>query len=271
MKKERFAKDWLFLYSVALVFAAGTFLAQFFYIYSITDIAIQKQLIVRYCESLLYTAGFCTLIITPIAILYQNNQKKYEFPIWQFKLRYNFYGFFILLILLYGIYLLYKFDLSIKIIDFLAAVLAVYLVYSFQAKLVVYGCPAWKHPTTTTNIIAGVVKAGVVVLILLMNVQNIAWFILAVLIFEILVIFARFKFLNSYSLESRQTSRLLLTRYNILFGARMIVGLFIPLVYAGYSLIGQIQSLRFIAIFLALGELIERYLFVYAAAPEGSK
>lgn len=268
MNQDRFAKDWLFLFSVTLIFAGGFFLTVFFYVFSSVGQENFIYMQQTYYNSLLYVAGFCTLILAPVAVLLRLNQAKSAPLPWQKKLTVSFYGFLLMQLIFYVLYLANKYGSPLKWLDLIAAVLMIYLIYSFQHNLTRYGYPAWKHITTPLNIAAGIAKAGICALILIFDVEAISTIILILLVFEMAVIISRFRFLNRYSLESHQTSRLLLMRYSILFGARIIVGLFIPLVYVIYTYIGQIESFQFIAIFLIFGELIERFLFVYSAVPQ---
>ncbi|MGD9899216.1 MAG: hypothetical protein AB7T22_08835, partial [Calditrichaceae bacterium] len=206
-----------------------------------------------------------------VGILYRSNVEKLIRFEWAIKLRSTFYGFGVLILLMYGFYLFHKAGISIKIGELAAAGFAVYLFYKFQDALIKNGLPAWRHPTTATNILAGLAKTGISALIWVFSgpeMQNfIANMILTVLLLEILIIYARFKFLTKRSAETYQTARIMMMEHNLLFASRIIIGLFIPLIYVGYHFLGNIESFYFIGIFLVLGELLERFLFVYTAVP----
>ncbi|MGD9899869.1 MAG: hypothetical protein AB7T22_12160, partial [Calditrichaceae bacterium] len=124
---ERFAKNWLFLFSIAFMIAAGGFVTLFFVIYS--RVKISPEIIESYYQALLFLAGFATLIITPVGILYRSNVEKLIRFEWAIKLRSTFYGFGVLILLMYGFYLFHKEGISIKIGELAAAGFAVYLFY----------------------------------------------------------------------------------------------------------------------------------------------
>ncbi|MGD9487804.1 MAG: hypothetical protein AB7W47_07260 [Calditrichaceae bacterium] len=266
---ERFAKNWLFLFSNAFILAVGGFVTLFFVIYS--RVKINPEIIGSYYQALLFLAGFATLIITPVGILYQSNVEKLTRFEWAIKLRPTFYGFSVLILFMYGFYLFNKAGINIKIVELAAAGYGIYLFYRFQDALVKDGLPAWRHPTTATNIMAGLAKTGISALIWVFRgpeMQNlIANMILTVLLLEILIIYARFKFLTKRSAETYQTARIMMMQHNFLFALRIIIGLFIPLIYVAYHFLGKIESFYFIGMFLVLGELLERFLFVYTAVP----
>ncbi|MBD3224597.1 MAG: hypothetical protein GF313_07700 [Caldithrix sp.] len=263
--QERLAKIWLFFYSSALVLISGIYLAAFVYSYSSEWILASFYSV--YQEILLYLAGAGTFIVVPVWFLYQQQKKKQSLIDLQKALLSNFNLF---LIFVFGLYLLYsirQFDVTLRLADLIWALFAVYLIYAFQSRLRQHGYPAWQNVTTTVTLMLGVLKAAIFFFIWVSADKTIIYVLLVLLLTELFIVFLKFAMLNRFSQETRQTGRILLTDYSFLFGSRLILGIFIPLVYTFYQLFTGNVQLRFLAIFLLIGEILERYLFVYPAVP----
>lgn len=267
MTDERFSKNWLFLYSLIAVISCGLFLGLFFFVYTVVDPRGQQHLYSQYYENLIYIAGFFTLLLVPVVIRYRTNMQKIAYPVWQLRLKSNVYGLLSYLVLIYIIYLLGRSGHPVKIIELFTAFLAIYLIYTFQNELVLDGYPAWQHLATTLNIGVALGKMALVAIIVWMDYKYLTSLILIVILADALIVFARLRYLGHAAPEAQQASRMILMYYNVAFGARIILGIFIPLVYVGYQYLGGFGGTRAIAVFLVMGELLERYLFVYSAVP----
>ncbi len=267
LRKERSVKDWLFFYSVVIVLATGAYLTAFFFLYLNLEHADYEQFRQAYNSLLIYIAGFGTVLYAPMILLLQYHKKHIKTPLWQRVLERNFYLTLLFLVLLYVLYLAAKFGIIIRLLDLTTAILAGYLVYRFQNRLVTYGYNAWQNVFTPVTLIIGMAKAGLVFLFLQVDAGGLMVYVFILLIIEFITIILRFQVLKRHSFESRQTGRVLLMRHHILFSMRIILGIFIPLVYALYYWFGKIEQARFIVIFFLVGELMERYLFIHSAVP----
>jgi hypothetical protein len=111
-------------------------------------------------------------------------------------------------------------------------------------------------------------KSGFSVLLLVMPFEDyhtIGWFLLVILLVEMLAMFGRFRYLTRTSVETNRVARIHLTRYRILFGIRVIFGMFVPLVFITYYLFLSGPVFKSAAFLLIIGELIDKFLFVFTA------
>jgi len=88
------------------------------------------------------------------------------------------------------------------------------------------------------------------------------------LVLEIPMIFARFRYLSRSDSRTRIVAAMLLNENIFLFGGYIIAGIFVPLVFIGYTLWIQPVSETGTAMLAILGALVERYLFFTVNACE---
>ena len=128
---------------------------------------------------------------------------------------------------------------------------------------------SWNHPTTAGGIIEGTISLGTIAGLWAFAGTDLsrvfAWIILIILLFEILTLWARFRYLSRWSYLTQETLQMLLGSHIALFGVRFIFGLIMPLVYIVWVLFISNLSLLPIILMIFVGELSERILFFIAA------
>jgi len=77
-----------------------------------------------------------------------------------------------------------------------------------------------------------------------------------------LIVFARFRFLAAFNPTTNQAAKQLLGKYIFIFGARIILGIFTPLVFLLYAMISDFSDFRGIAVLILLGGLINLFLLM---------
>jgi hypothetical protein len=82
---------------------------------------------------------------------------------------------------------------------------------------------------------------------------------------DLLIVFARFQFLSKPGETTRKIARNLMGRNLLYFGARIILGIFMPAIFLIYNIIRGEGDVKGIEILVLLGILIDRYLFIDAA------
>ena len=119
---------------------------------------------------------------------------------------------------------------------------------------------SWNHPTTAGGIIEGTISLGTIA-----GLWAFAGTDLSILVFEILTLWARFRYLSRWSYLTQETLQMLLGSHIALFGVRFIFGLIMPLVYIVWVLFISNLSLLPIILMIFVGELSERILFFITA------
>lgn len=265
--KENLLKQWLFLYSLAVEGAVGVYVAVFLLVYSKLSLENGNVLLQKYYLSLLILAGIVTLIMAPLYIFSMLIKGENHLPQWYQRLKRNAFGLLSSTVLLYILYLLHVNDVHLKWVELILAFGFIYIFYSYQNTLLLHGYPAWQNVTTTLNLLFGVGKIMFTAWIIIYHVYDLQEWISLFLILELFVMFWRMKTLNQHGPETKQAVRYLLVQHSLLFGARLIVGLFIPLIFTLYQWMINGRVTGIIMLFILFGELLERFLFTFSAIP----
>ena len=126
---------------------------------------------------------------------------------------------------------------------------------------------AWFHPTTLSTFYISAALLGISQLLIFESLNypfsGYAYFLLALLVIEVLRIFTRFKYLTKHCYETNMIARSLLGKYGIYFGVRVVAGIFMPFVYIIYALYANEKLFQGVGALLLIGEFIERLLFIY--------
>jgi hypothetical protein len=145
-----------------------------------------------------------------------------------------------------------------------SSILGIARTFSLKSKY-----DSWNHPTTAGGIIEGTISLGTIAGLWAFAGTDLsrvfAWIILIILVFEILTLWARFRYLSRWSYLTQETLKMLLGSHIALFGVRFIFGLIMPLVYIVWVLFISNLSLLPIILMIFVGELSERILFFITA------
>lgn len=266
--KEIFLKQWLFLYGIAVETAAGVYLAMFLIVYNKLNLQESAVLLQKYYALFLVLAGIISLILIPLYLFHLLLKKQSGLPLWYTALRKNAVYLVLMAVILYVLYLLHLRGYHLRIVELILAFGVMYIIYAFQNILLLHGYPAWQNVTTTFNVLIGMGKAMIVTWVIVFHVTDLQGWISVFLIFELLILFWRLQLLNRQRAETKQSVRYLLVQHSLLFGSRLIIGLFIPLVFDMYQWLtnGRVTGVEIL--FILFGELLERYLFTFSAIPE---
>ena len=267
LSKETLSKYWLYLYSLAFEACLGGYLAGFLYYYNKINLHPGGKFQSQYYDTFILFAGIATLILLPLLFLSFALKKNKELPLWFQKIRLTNYYFLVTIALLYILYFLNKKNIHLKFIELFLAFGMSFLFYLFQKYVAEFGQPAWQNFLTTLNYGIGLAKFMFAGWIFIFHIYDLQWWLCGLIIIEIFIILSRFKVLNMLRPETRQTVRLTLVNYGFVFGGRLIVGNFIPLVFCLYQGWSQENVLPISVIFVVLGELLERYLFIFTSIP----
>ena len=126
--------------------------------------------------------------------------------------------------------------------------------------------PEFHHPTTIGGVVVTSALAGLSCFILLSGLSDLVQFqatwLLILLLLDMLIVFARFRFLAAFNPATNQAAKQLLGKYIFIFGARIILGIFTPLVFLLYTMISDFSDIRGIAVLILLGGLINFFLLM---------
>lgn len=164
-------------------------------------------------------------------------------------------------------YLFFLYDVYLHIWALLSAGMAFYLILRLGYLLFDANILAWRHPTTSGFVvISGFVLAGGVTIMqgeFIEYIDAILTGLAALLIIELFILFARFRFLTHSDQNMRGIAERLLGTHILIFGGFIISGIFIPLVLIFYSMLVQPVSDHGIAVLVMVGAVCERYLFFF--------
>jgi hypothetical protein len=262
--------DILLLFSQMLT--TGVYSTFFLITYLTFEDAIFQQRLNFYYHSLTYI--FLTgIIFFGLALFYQyrnspetKDDADEEPPKKSKSSRFYLYFLAGILIQIILYFLVAGFELLNFFIFLLAAssILGIARTFSLKSKY-----DSWNHPTTAGGIIEGTISLGTIAGLWAFAGTDLsrvfAWIILIILLFEILTLWARFRYLSRWSYLTQETLKMLLGSHIALFGVRFIFGLIMPLVYIVWVLFISNLSLLPIILMIFVGELSERILFFITA------
>jgi hypothetical protein len=211
------------------------------------------------------SGGGVTLVFSIILAVQtsRTSEKIFDFKLWQKQIvRYSLFVFLLLLIILF-----FYLNLSFRALDFFSFLYSFYLLLFISKEYSIrFNRPAWHHPTTSGLIIEGSFLLGLAVSLRLFrendSVRTLGWFILVILIFEVLTTWGRFQFLNRASPVTKRAVRMMLGSYLALFGIRFIFGIIMPVVYLLWALLISTKvPLEPVVLMVIVGEMSERILF----------
>jgi len=173
------------------------------------------------------------------------------------------YGY---MLLLFSNLMLFKLGLHFNTLELLTFIISLWLLNNLGSTLYNPTIPGWYHPTTHGSLYISALLIGSCLLDVfnLVKVQDevIVYFILALLTFELIIVYARFQYLSKHSQETNILARKLMGKQILVFGTRIIVGIFMPMIFIVYSTFLDEKSVEGIATLILLGTILERYLFV---------
>ncbi len=258
--------DILLLFSQMLI--TGVYCTFFLTTYLTFEDSFFQQRLNFYYHSLLYIflTGLIIFALT-LFFLFRNSEKakddtSNEPPKW-------FSGSMLYLYFLLGLLLqiiLFFLINGFELLNFLIFLLAVSSILGIARSYSLKSKPdSWNHPTTAGGIIEGTISLGAITGLYAFAGTDLSrvftWIILIILIFEILTLWARFRYLSRWSYLTQETLKMLLGSHIALFGVRFIFGLIMPLVYIVWVLFISNLSLLPIILMVFVGELSERILF----------
>ena len=126
--------------------------------------------------------------------------------------------------------------------------------------------PGWIHPTThgTFFVSAPLIGCSLVGIFNLIpsDTSLLQYFLLILLILELFIVYARFKYLSKSNQTTIQIARKLMGSQLLYFGSRIIIGIFMPAIFILYVIFieeSKVQGLEFLILF---GTIIDRFLFI---------
>ncbi|MHB2153591.1 hypothetical protein ACX8XN_04230 [Calditrichota bacterium GD2] len=268
LSHETLTRQWLYLYAMAFESGLGGYLAGFLYYYNKINVHPGAHFQAQYYDTFILFAGIATLIMLPLVFLFVALKKIEELPRWFQKTRITSYYFLLTLAVMYALYFLNKINFHLKFMELFLAFGMIFLFYQFQKYITEYGFPAWQNFFTTLNLGFGVAKFMFAAWVFIFHVYDLEWWICSLIVLELFSIFGRFKALNMIRPETRQTVRLILINYGFVFGARMVIGIFIPLIFCLYQAWSKENVIAISVFFLVIGEMLERFIFIFTAIPD---
>jgi hypothetical protein len=251
----------VFIYVITLI--CGWQLISFLYIYSTLNQDAVGWRLIRIYNYQPYITVIGIFIISLILLLTRVGKNTTTNLLHSFKNILTIFTIYLVLLLI-NIFL-YSFDLHINILELTAFFLDLWILTKLGSALFNQKFEGWHHPTTNGGIFISSLLIGIALLDLfgIVDFQNnwIKYSILMLLSFDLIILFARFQYLSKHSHQTNRLARNLMSNQILLFGLRIIVGVFMPLIFIIYSTIINENSLQGISALILLGTILERYLF----------
>jgi hypothetical protein len=180
--------------------------------------------------------------------------------------KYHYISLCIYFILLLLDYILFRASCHYNIMELIITIFGLMAVYAggmahLKSDLVIY-----HHPTLMGSQVVHTALAGLAAFLLMSPLSEYAafqpgWF-LALIFLDMFIVLGHFRFLSAAGSETRLIARQLLGKYIFLFGARLIVGIFIPLVLVIYSIFSDRIELSGAAALVLIGIFLQRAIFI---------
>ena len=248
-----------FLYHTSLLL--GWLLASFIFIYSPMNLEVINRALRHHMliQPFWIASGFLFLV------LYLMLRKYRVLPLFTDTLSRLIIWQAIFLSLLLVNYLLYQYTWHIHVLELVVFLATVFLLLRWATILSAVRQPGWHHPTTFGSVLVSTMLNGCTLLIILTpqseQANMLPAIIIILLLFELLIVYARFRFLSRYSQITNQLARLLMGRFLFLFGTQLMIGIFMPLVFIGYFYFIKGETIEGAAVLILIGTFLERYLF----------
>ncbi len=252
----------LFIYYATLLF--GWQIVAFIYIYSSMDdliIAERLEQFFRYQPCLIGMGLVLTIIIDIWSRLHDRKGATDLAGLRQIsKIQYGY------LLLLLSNYILFEVDLHFNVLELITFFISLWLLKKLGSILYNPKKPGWYHPTTHGSLYIAAILIGCSLLDIfnLTKIQDdkLVYLILALLTFELIILYARFQYLSKHSQETNRLARKLMGSQILFFGTRIIVGIFMPMIFIVYSTFLYENPVEGIPVLILVGTFLERYLFV---------
>jgi hypothetical protein len=205
------------------------------------------------------------LVLVFFIILAQNIVHD-QFQIEKSKLKKTLQLHIVFLLVLGLDFVLIKIEKHEHIFELILAAFSLFLLGRIAA--IFYQAPklAWKHPTTFGNhyVSAGLQGLGILLSfnIAAFNKPFIPVLLFVLIILDLSILFARFKYLSKANAITHRIAQRLMGKNILYYGLRIIIGIFMPMVYVVYMFIVKINVLQGVAFFIMSGMILERYLFM---------
>jgi DMSO reductase anchor subunit len=175
----------------------------------------------------------------------------------------------IFLVILFFNYLSIILKLHLEVFELISFIFAIWVLKRWGTVFYQSKIAGWRHPTTHGAFFVHAILLGTALLNMLQPEDidsDLLQIILVVLLgIDLLIVFARFQFLSKPGETTRKIARNLMGRNLLYFGARIILGIFMPAIFLIYNIIRGEGDVKGIEILVLLGILIDRYLFIDAA------
>lgn len=172
----------------------------------------------------------------------------------------------IFIILLLLDYIFYRLSWHLHLFELMIFLLTIALIIRWGSLISAQPLTGWQHPTTYGSLVISTLLNGCALLTLITPMGDretfLPTFLIVLLLMELLILFARFRYLSTHSQVTNGLARLLMSRYLFLFGTRIMVGIFMPLVFILYFYVIRGESMEGVAILILVGTFLERYLFI---------
>ena len=170
------------------------------------------------------------------------------------------------LILLFFNYLTVILNIHLDIFELTAFVFSFWLLIKWGAMFYNSKKSGWTHPTSHGAFFISALLLGCSLLSMfnLIRIEHtvLQYFLIVLLILDLFIVYARFQYLTKFNRETLKIARKLMGKQILLFGTRIIMGIFMPLIFIFYMILINGDGPRGVEVLILIGILIDKFLFL---------
>jgi hypothetical protein len=163
-------------------------------------------------------------------------------------------------------FLTIELNVHLDVFELFAFIFALWTLLKWGSIFYNAGLAGWMHPTTYGSFFVTALLLGCSFLSLFNLSGNdtslLYYFLLVLLTFDLLIVYARFHYLSNFSQATVQIARKLMGSHILYFGARIILGIFMPAIFILYMVLINGGEIKGVEILILVGTIIDRFLFV---------
>lgn len=262
--KSYINRNFLFIYIFYSIVFIGWQLASFIYIYSSMDQVLITNRLLSVSFYQVYLIGIAILLT--LLMVFLNGFVNSESAGFQILTRRQMILQSIYIAMIFTDYLLMKSTFHLQVIELIVFLLSLWVLKQWGSNFFNSKRPEWQHPTTYGSVFSSAVLSGCALLSIFhfngVDHSRIHTIILILLVVEVLILYARFQYLSKASPHTNQIARKLFGSQILLFGLRIIVGIFMPAIFIIFRMIKNGEPVEGIGVLILIGTALDRYLFL---------
>lgn len=172
----------------------------------------------------------------------------------------------IFLTLLFINYLSTVLNVHLQVFELISFLFALWVLQRWGSVFYHSKAVPWQHPTTHGSFYISGLLTGTALLSLFqfgsIDSFRLNIILIILLMFDLFVVFSRFQFLSKSGETTNRIARNLMGRRLFHFGSRIIVGIFMPVIFILYMMLITEEEIKGVEVLILVGTYLDKYLFI---------